>query len=86
MAKRFDVDQWLHDCRDGLFLRGHTSKGKPFTIIWDMGLSQSCLTACTTSNQPLPSSTYTTWTDLKGNSNQISGGSVPVGYKPILIE
>jgi hypothetical protein len=65
---------------------GTTSKGKPFTIIWDMGLSQSCLTACTTSNQPLPSSTYTTWTDLKGNSNQISGGSVPVGYKPILIE
>jgi hypothetical protein len=65
---------------------GTTSKGKPFTIIWDMGLSQSCLTACTTSNQPLPVSTYTTWTDLKGNSNQISGGSVPVGYKPILIE
>jgi hypothetical protein len=65
---------------------GTTSKGKPFTIMWDMGQSQSCMSTCLTSNQPLPSAAYTTWTDLKGNLNQISGGSVPVGYKPVLIE
>jgi hypothetical protein len=65
---------------------GTTSAGKPFTIIWDSGLSSSCLSACTTLNQPVPSNAYTTWTDLAGSQHSVSGGSVPVGYKPILLE
>ncbi len=65
---------------------GMTSAGKPFTIIWDMSLSQSCATACTSANQPLPSSAYTTWTDLTGAPHSVSGGTAPVGYKPILLE
>src|SRR5580700_3627034 len=30
MAKRFDFDEWLHDCRHGLFLLGHDFQGKAF--------------------------------------------------------
>jgi hypothetical protein len=65
---------------------GTTATGKPFIIMWDMSHSISCNSTCTTSNQPVPSSSYTTWTDITGNSNSISGGVVPVGYKPVLIE
>jgi hypothetical protein len=65
---------------------GTTSAGKPFTIIWDSGLSSSCLSACTTLNQPVPSTAYTTWTDLEGAQHSVSGGSVPVGYKPVLLQ
>jgi hypothetical protein len=64
---------------------GTTSAGKPFTITWDMSLMPSCDTSCTTVNQPVPSSAYTTWTDLNGAQHSISGG-IPVGYKPILVE
>jgi hypothetical protein len=65
---------------------GTTAAGKPFTIIWDVSLSQSCETACSTASQPLPSSAYTTYTDLTGTPSSISGGTAPVGYKPILLE
>jgi hypothetical protein len=66
---------------------GTTSAGKPFTITWDEGLSQSCLTACSTTNQPLPSNAaYTAWTDITGAQHSISGGSAPIGYMPIMLE
>jgi len=65
---------------------GTTSTGKPFTIMWDMSQKSSCNTSCTTVNQPVPSSSYTTWTDLTGAQHSISGGAAPVGYKPILLE
>jgi hypothetical protein len=65
---------------------GTTAAGKPFAIIWDMSFQQSCATTCATASQPLPSSGYTTWTDLTGTQNSVSGGTAPVGYKPILLE
>jgi hypothetical protein len=65
---------------------GTTSTGKPFTIMWDMSQKSSCNNSCTTVNQPVPSSSYTTWTDLTGAQHSISGGAAPVGYKPILLE
>jgi hypothetical protein len=63
---------------------GTTSTGKPFTIIWDMSLLQSCNSACTTHDQP--ASAFATYTDIAGDQHSISGGSAPVGYKPILLE
>ena len=63
---------------------GTTSAGKPFSITWDMSLIQSCDSACTTHDQP--ASSFSTWTDLEGAQHSISGGSAPVGYKPILLE
>ncbi len=65
---------------------GTTSAGKPFTIMWDMSLKTSCNTSCTSVNQPVPVSTYSTWTDLEGAQHSISGGAAPVGYKPVLLE
>jgi hypothetical protein len=63
---------------------GKTSAGKPFTIMWDMSLMQSCNSGCATHNQP--ASSFSTWTDIAGVQHSISGGSAPVGYKPILLE
>ncbi len=66
---------------------GTTQAGKPFTILWDTSQSSSCdAGACTTLNQPVPASSYTTWTDLSGAQHSVSGESIPVGYKPILVE
>jgi hypothetical protein len=66
---------------------GTTAAGKPFTITWDMGQKASCLSACTTTNLPLPANaTFTAWTDIAGVQHSISGGVAPVGYMPILIE
>ncbi len=65
---------------------GTTAAGKAFTITWDQSLSQSCLSVCSTRNLPIPSNAFTTWTDITGTQNSISGGAFPVGYKPILIE
>jgi hypothetical protein len=61
---------------------GTSKGGKPFDITWDMG--QSCVSACTTQDQIV--SSYSTYTDLTGAQNSISGGTAPVGYKPILLE
>jgi hypothetical protein len=61
---------------------GTSKAGTPFTIMWDM--SQNCNSGCTTLNQPAGS--FATWTDLTGTQHSISVGSVPVGYKPILLE
>ncbi len=62
---------------------GTTSSGKAFEIMWDM--SQSCNAGCTTPDEPV-TGPYSTWTDLTGNPHSISGGTAPVGYKPILLE
>jgi hypothetical protein len=67
---------------------GRTSAGKPFTVMWDMSLVQSCDPGpCATTPQPLPSGTaYTSMTDIAGNTTAISGGTVPVGYQPVRLE
>jgi hypothetical protein len=53
-------------------------------IVWDS--SQSCSQgACTTSNYTYPSS-YVWYYDLSGNRSALSGKTVPIGYKPILLE
>jgi hypothetical protein len=66
---------------------GTSSAGKPFTIMWDTSFMSSCATNCgMTSGQPLPSAAYTTSTDITGTSTPISGGSIQVGYKPILLQ
>lgn len=61
---------------------GTTKGGTPFDIVWDM--SQNCNSGCTTVNQAV--STFSTWTDLTGAQHQVSGGSAPVGYQPIILE
>jgi hypothetical protein len=59
---------------------------KPYSaqIIWDD--SQTCLNGtCTTSTQSV-SSSFVKYRDLTGTSHSITGASVPVGLKPILLE
>ena len=67
---------------------GTNSAGKAFTIMWDTSLSPSCdAGACATLPQPLPSgAAYTSATDVTGKAVSISGGSVAIGYKPVLLE
>jgi len=66
---------------------GTTSGGKKFTIMWDMGNTQSCDPGpCATSPQPVPSgASYTSATDVGGNTTSIAG-TVQVGYQPVLLE
>jgi hypothetical protein len=64
---------------------GKSSSGKAFTIMWDMNQTCGSATSCTTSTQPAPAG-YSTYTDLTGTQNSISGGGAPVGYQPILLE
>jgi len=53
--------------------------------VWDT--SQSCSNgACTTSTYTLPpNSVYTSYEDLAGNTTSVSGGTVQIGAKPILL-
>lgn len=60
------------------------SGGYQAEAIWDT--SQSCVNGvCSTSSQPAASQ-YIHYRDLAGNTTPISGGAVPVGAKPILLE
>jgi len=60
------------------------SGGYQAEAIWDT--SQSCSAAvCSTSSQPVPSQ-YVHYRDIAGNTTTITGGTVPVGAKPILLE
>ena len=53
-------------------------------IIWDD--SQSCNNgSCTTSQQPVPAGTVR-FRDLSGATTQVTGSSIPVGLKPIILE
>jgi hypothetical protein len=53
--------------------------------VWDAG--QDCTTtSCPTSSFTVPAGGYTEYLDLAGNKNTVSGGTVPVGAKPILLE
>jgi len=64
---------------------GITNAGKAYWIMWDT--SQSCANgSCTTSNQTV-NSQWTQYRDLTTASNpiSISGNSVPVGIKPVLL-
>jgi hypothetical protein len=61
---------------------GTSKDGTPFDIMWDTG--QNCNNGCTTVNQAV--STFSTWTDLTGAQHQVSGGTAPVGYQPIILE
>jgi len=65
---------------------GYTrSGGYQALAVWDK--SQSCNGGnCTTSTFMLPSSQYTQYQDLSGNVSPISGSSVQIGAKPILLE
>jgi hypothetical protein len=55
-------------------------------VAWDT--AQSCSHgSCTTSTFTVPTSvTYVHYRDLAGNVNDISGSTVQIGYKPILLE
>jgi len=66
---------------------GYTrSGGYQALAVWDK--SQSCSNGtCTTSTFTLPSSPqFTQYQDLAGNINAVSGGTVQIGAKPILLE
>jgi Putative Ig domain len=78
------------------WLIGHTasactSSGTVYTcaldygqIVWDT--AQSCSNGvCTTSNYTYPAS-YVWYHDLDGNKTALSGKTVAIGYKPILLE
>jgi hypothetical protein len=55
----------------------------PAEAIWDT--SQTCSGGtCSTTNQSVPSQ-FNAYLDLSGNTTAISGSSVPVGFKPILV-
>jgi len=68
-----------------------TATGTVYTCTLDNGLvvwdtAQSCSNgACTTSNYAVPSA-YTWCYDLDGNRSALSGKSVQIGYKPMLLE
>lgn len=60
------------------------SSGYQAEILWDD--SQTCSNGvCTTSTQSVPS-WAADYRDLSGNMTQITGSTVPVGLKPILVE
>ncbi|GEM_PF-3510160 len=60
------------------------SSSVPTLVVWDT--SQSCSNGnCTTSSFTAPSG-FTTYIDLAGNSTTISGGVVPIGAKPVLLQ
>jgi hypothetical protein len=65
---------------------GYTrSGGYQALAVWDK--SQTCNGGnCTTSSFTLPSSQYTQYQDLSGNIKLISGSTVQIGAKPILLE
>ena len=53
--------------------------------VWDAG--QDCTSgSCPTSSFTVPAGGYTQYLDLAGNTNTVSGGTVPIGAKPILLE
>jgi polysaccharide biosynthesis protein PslG len=62
------------------------SGGYQALAVWDS--SQDCLNGnCTTSTFTIPSNTnYTLQRDLAGNETSLSGGTVAIGAKPILLE
>jgi hypothetical protein len=64
---------------------GYTrSGGYQALAVWDT--SQTCNNGnCTTSNFSAPSQ-YTQYQDLAGNTTAVSGGTVKIGAKPILLE
>jgi len=60
------------------------SGGYQALVVWDS--SQTCSNGnCTTSSFSVPSQ-YTQYQDLAGNTATVSGGSVKIGAKPILLE
>jgi polysaccharide biosynthesis protein PslG len=66
---------------------GYTrSGGYQAMVVWDA--SQTCSNgSCSVSNFTLPSSPqFTQYQDVAGNPHTISGSTVPIGAKPILIE
>lgn len=62
------------------------SGGYQALVVWDA--SQTCGNGfCSTSNFDLPSSPkFTQYQDLAGNTHQVSGTTVPIGAKAILLE
>jgi hypothetical protein len=62
------------------------SGGYQALAVWDV--SQDCSNgSCPTENFPVPTGTaYTQYVDLEGNVTSITGTTVPVGAKPILLE
>jgi hypothetical protein len=63
---------------------GFTDSGGKALAVWDA--SQDCLSGtCGTTNFTVPSG-YTQYVDLTGNVTSVSGTTVPIGAKPILLE
>lgn len=62
------------------------SGGYQALAVWDT--AQTCNNGfCTSSSYTIPSgSNYIHYRDLAGHDNTISGSTVPIGYKPILLE
>jgi hypothetical protein len=65
---------------------GYTRSGSYQALaVWDE--SQTCSNGtCGTSTFTVPSSQYTQYQDVAGNTHAINGGTVPIGAKPILLE
>jgi hypothetical protein len=64
---------------------GLTSGSWKGLAVWDAG--QDCTSSsCPTPNVTVPAGGYTQYLDLAGNKNTVSGGTVPVGAKPVLLE
>ena len=62
------------------------ANGVAAQVMWDISSSMYCSgSICPTINQPV-SSSYLSYVDLAGNKTSISGQSVPVGVKPILVQ
>jgi len=54
--------------------------------MWDIDPSMYCSgSSCPAINQKV-SSSYLSYLDLAGNKTSISGNSVPVGIKPVLVQ
>jgi hypothetical protein len=70
-----------------IWLCGYTrAGGYQGLVVWDA--SQTCGNgSCSVSNYTLPSSPqFTQYQDVAGNTHSVSGSTVPIGAKPILIE
>jgi hypothetical protein len=65
---------------------GFTRSGYQALAVWDA--AQDCVSgACSTSTYTIPAGvTYTMYRDLTGVETNVSGGSVLIGAKPILLE
>ncbi len=61
------------------------AKGNTMLAMYDMSQDCSESGSCSTASKTVPAQ-YKKWTDLDGVTHQITGNTVPLGRKPILLE